>query len=84
MKRTNVNLLIDATAFAGFVSIGAWLSGLVGLDYPDQRLLKFENAIQEGEFLMLVDAPEDRVRAIQEIVLEPKLSSAVPIQHCLR
>lgn len=60
-------VLYAALAGAG---IGAWLSGLVGLDYPDQRLLKFEDAIQKGEILMLVDAPEDQIRRFEKLVKE--------------
>lgn len=58
-------VLYIAIAGAG---IGAWLSGLVGLDYPDQRLLKFEEAIRKGQLLMLLDIPEGRVQEIQALV----------------
>ena len=55
------------TALAG-AGIGAWLSGLIGLDFPDQRLLKFEDAINQGEVLMLVDVVEDCVQEIEGLV----------------
>lgn len=58
-------VLYIALAGAG---IGAWLSGLVGLDYPDQRLLKFKEAINKGQLLMLLDIPEGRVQEIQDLV----------------
>jgi hypothetical protein len=55
------------TALAG-AGIGAWLSGLIGLDYPDQRLLKFEEAIGKGEILLLVDIPKDRIEETRDAV----------------
>ncbi len=55
------------TTLAG-AGVGAWLSGLVGLDYPDQRLLKFEEAIDKGEILLLVDVVEDRIEEIRDLV----------------
>lgn len=76
------------TTLAG-AGIGAWLSGLIGLDYPDQRLLKFEDAINKGEILLLVDVVEDRVQEIEDLVkkhhseaeiggTDPTLPPAIP------
>lgn len=55
------------TALAG-AGVGGAAGTLIGLAYPDQRLLKFESAIHRGEILMLVDTPEDQVPEIEEVV----------------
>jgi hypothetical protein len=52
-------------AGAGF---GAWMAAMVGVDLPNSRLKKFEEAIEKGELLMMVDVPRDRVEEIEELV----------------
>ncbi len=54
-------------ALAG-AGVGAWLSSMIGVDVPNSRLKDFEEAIEKGEFLMLVDVPKDRVDEIDEMV----------------
>lgn len=54
-------------ALAG-AGVGAWLSSMIGIDAPNSRLKAFEEAIEKGEFLMLVDVPKDRVDEIDELV----------------
>ena len=52
-------------AGAGF---GAWMAGMVGVDLPNTRLKKFEDAIAAGELLMMVDVPLQRVEEIEAVV----------------
>lgn len=54
-------------ALAG-AGMGAWLSGMIGLDVPNSRLGEFEEAVKDGQFLMLVDIPKERVDEISEAV----------------
>jgi hypothetical protein len=54
-------------ALAG-AGVGAWLSGMIGLDVPNTQLNEFEEAIKDGQFLMLVDIPKERVDEISEAV----------------
>jgi hypothetical protein len=54
-------------ALAG-AGMGAWISGMIGLDVPNTRLKSFEKAIRDGQFLMMVDVPRDRVDDISEKV----------------
>jgi hypothetical protein len=54
-------------ALAG-AGMGAWISGMIGLDVPNTRLKEFEKAIQAGQFLMMVDVPRERVDDISEMV----------------
>jgi hypothetical protein len=55
-------LLGSAMAGAG---IGAWLSGMVGMNVGNTRLQRFEKAIENGELLVLVDVPGGRVEEIE-------------------
>ena len=59
-------ILYSGLAGAG---LGAWIAGLVGLDFPDQRLLSFEKAITAGAILLLVDVPDARIQEIEDLVL---------------
>jgi len=39
--------------------------GLAGMNVGNTRLKKFEEAIEQGELLMLVDIPRERIEAIR-------------------
>jgi len=52
-------------AGAGF---GAWMATMVGVDLPNTRLKRFEDAIAAGELLMMVDVPLSRVEEIEALV----------------
>jgi hypothetical protein len=45
--------------------MGAWLGGMIGMDVENTHVRQFENAIQAGHILMLLDVPKDRVESIQ-------------------
>jgi hypothetical protein len=49
--------------------IGAWMSGMIGISVPSSRLADFESAIEEGQLLMMVDVPKDKVERITELVM---------------
>lgn len=57
--------ILLATSLAG-AGIGAWVSGLVGMTMGNRRLKEFEDAIEAGHFLVLVDVPRERVAEIEE------------------
>ena len=50
---------------AGF---GAWTATMIGVDVPNTRLKRFEQAIEKGELLMMVDVAKDRVEEIEEVI----------------
>ncbi len=58
---------ILATMLAGS-GIGAWLSSMIGVDVKNSRITQFEQAVERGEFLFLVDVPKKRVEEIEEMV----------------
>lgn len=54
-----------ASSLAG-VGVGVWLGGMVGLNVGNTRLRAFQEAIERGELLVIVDVPRDRVEEITE------------------
>jgi hypothetical protein len=58
---------ILGTSLAG-AGIGAWISGMIGMDVPNSQIEKFEDAIAKGEVLMMVDIPKARVEEIEALV----------------
>lgn len=56
-----------ATTLVG-AGVGAWLSGMVGMSIGNRRTKEFEEAIEAGHFLVLVDVSPDRVDEIEERV----------------
>ncbi|MBS1212235.1 MAG: hypothetical protein H6R26_851 [Proteobacteria bacterium] len=57
--------IILGGALAG-AGMGTWLSGMVGLSIGNSRLKPYEEAIEQGKFLVMVDVPRDRVEDIHE------------------
>jgi len=54
-----------AGSLAG-VGIGVWLGGMVGLNVGNTRLKAFQEAIERGKLLLIVDVPRARVEEITE------------------
>jgi len=57
--------IILASSLTG-AGVGAWLGGMIGLNVGNTRLKKFEQAIENGELLVMVDVPLARVDEISE------------------
>ncbi len=55
------------TALAGAL-IGAWVAGMIGTDIPNSQLREFETAVAEGQILMLVDVPKDKVETVTKMI----------------
>ncbi len=60
-------LLGSTLAGAG---MGAWLGGMIGMNVGNRRIKEFEDAIESGELLVLVDVPKDRVDEIEARVIQ--------------
>jgi hypothetical protein len=58
-------LLASALVGAG---IGGWMSGMIGVSVPNSRLKRFEEAVESGKLLMLVDVPKQRVEEIGALI----------------
>lgn len=58
---------ILGTSLAG-AGIGAWVSGMIGVDVPNSQIDRFKQAIADGEILAMVDVAKDRVDEIEKLV----------------
>lgn len=56
-----------ATALVG-AGMGAWASSLIGASVGNRRLKEYENAIERGEILVMVDVPKAQVETIEELI----------------
>jgi hypothetical protein len=53
---------------AAGAGVGGLMSSMVGIGLPNSRLKKFEDAVNQGEVLVLVDVERLRVAEIEELV----------------
>ncbi|HQS57897.1 MAG: DUF1269 domain-containing protein [Gallionellales bacterium 35-53-114] len=60
---------ILATSLAG-AGVGALMSSMVGSSIGNRQIQQFSEAIEKGQFLMMIDVPPGRVEEIEQIVLK--------------
>ena len=58
-------ILFGALGGAGF---GAWVSAMIGVSLPNTRLARFEQAIENGMILMMIDVAKDRVEEFEDMI----------------
>lgn len=56
---------ILATGLTG-AGVGALMSSMIGVDIPNTRLKQFQQAIESGKLLMMVDVGKERVKEIED------------------
>jgi uncharacterized membrane protein len=56
-----------ATTLAG-AAVGALASSLIGISIPSEEARKYEEAIERGQLLMLVDIPKPRAQEIAQLI----------------
>ncbi|RQR35376.1 MULTISPECIES: DUF1269 domain-containing protein [unclassified Burkholderia] len=49
-------------------AFGAWVATMIGVDMPSTRLKRFEDGIEHGELLLMIDVPTDRVHEIEDTI----------------
>jgi hypothetical protein len=47
---------------------GAWSSSMIGISIPSPRLERFENAIAQGQILLMVDVPPSQAQATASLL----------------
>ena len=52
----------------GGAGIGAWAATLIGVSVPNSQLDQYEDAINRGELLLLVDVPPEREEEIKSVI----------------
>lgn len=67
-----VGIVLGGGALLGITlagaGIGAWLSSMIGVDLENTQLKAFEDAIHQGQILMLVDVDKKRAEDITKLV----------------
>jgi hypothetical protein len=53
---------------AGGAMLGAWSSSMIGSSTPSRRLRRFESALADGQYLLIVDVPRGRINEIEELL----------------
>jgi hypothetical protein len=48
--------------------LGTWSSSMIGSSTPSRRLKRFEQAIADGQYLLIVDVPRTRVTQIEQLL----------------
>lgn len=51
-------------------TIGAIMSGLAGLQVGNSKVKQYENAIERGELLIMLDIPKERIDAISHLIIK--------------
>ena len=69
MRRTAVIVLRRCSrANCSSSSAGAWASSMIGISTPSHRLRRFNDALDRGQVLLMVDVPRSRVTEIEEML----------------
>ena len=51
-------------------TIGAIASGLAGLQVGNSKVKQYEEAIEKGELLVMVDIPKERIDEISKVIVK--------------
>jgi len=66
------NVEIGKLGVLGFgllgLCIGAWSSSMIGVSVPNDVVVRFEDAISRGEYLLIVDVPKKSIKFLQKII----------------
>jgi hypothetical protein len=76
-----------ALAALGGASFGALASGLIGTSVPNSHLQEYQEALEQGELLLIVDVPDDHEESIKKslthrfpsLKIEDELPGTAPI-----
>jgi hypothetical protein len=49
-------------------TIGSLMGGLAGMNSGNSRLKEYEQAVEQGELLVLLDIPKDRIETITQLI----------------
>ncbi len=60
--------VLGVLVFGG--TIGAMMSGLAGLQVGNSKVKKYEEAIENGELLVMVDIPKEQIDDISKIIVK--------------
>lgn len=64
----SMNLLAQIASVVLFSMFGAWLGGLVGVQNENYKIRRFHSAIDNGEFLIMVDVTHKQRREVEDTI----------------
>lgn len=66
-----VSLELVAVLIAALVGsvLGVWVASMVGLQVPNSRLKGFEQELQQGKILLMLDVPAGRYEEVRDIIV---------------
>lgn len=59
--------LVTVLSVVGAI-FGCWVAGMIGISCPNTRLSPFKKSIDDGNILLMVDVPKDRVMEINQLI----------------
>lgn len=59
--------MVAATTLAG-AGFGAWVSSMIGIRLPNREIKQYQDAIERGEMLMMVDVSKDFMEEVVEMI----------------
>jgi len=65
-----VSIQLVAVLIAAIVgaALGVWMAGMMGLQVPNTQLKGFEQDMQEGKILLMLDVPASRYDEIRQVI----------------
>jgi hypothetical protein len=51
-----------------FALLGAWASSAIGITLPNVQLSQFEEEIEQGKVLLIVDVPRSRTAEVRTLI----------------
>ena len=66
---TNPQLVAVLIAAVIGAALGAWVASMVGAAVPNSRLRQFQDEIERGKVLLMVDVPSSQIGQIRELVV---------------
>lgn len=59
--------VLAITTFTG-AGFGALMSSMIGSSVDNRRVKQFEESLEKGEFLFLIDVPKDRIEEVKTLI----------------
>jgi uncharacterized membrane protein len=72
-------LSVIGLSFFG-AAAGAWISSMIGISIPSEVIEKFQDSLQNGNFLLIVDLPDDKQEKLLARIQENHPDSLKPLK----
>ena len=65
-----VSIQLVAVLIAALIGafLGIWMAGMMGLQVPNTQLKGFEQDLQDGKILLMLDVPAERYEEVRQII----------------